>query len=202
MSEHPLDLSARLIDTGVVDTPPNRITQELSELADGVALIESFSHVAAVDTGEGLVTFDASSAASGRAVVESLRKWSDDPVHSIVYTHGHLDHVGGSRAFAADAERRGRPLPRVFGHEAVQDDSIDTNRPLATTRSSIFVSSEAVLGLPAMATNGPSFLREPCHQTLPMMPATPRPSATSPSSSNTARARPTTTPGPGSQNTR
>ena len=120
MSEHPLDLSARLIDTGVVDTPPNRITQELSELADGVALIESFSHVAVVDTGEGLVTFDASGAASGSAVVEALRQWSDEPVHTIVYTHGHLDHVGGSRAFAADAAGRGRPLPRVFGHEAVQ----------------------------------------------------------------------------------
>ena len=120
MSEHPLELSTRLIDSGAVDTPPNRITQELSELGDGVALIESFSHVVVVNTGEGLVTFDASGSASGPAVVESLRAWSDDPVHSIVYTHGHLDHVGGSRAFAADAESKGRPIPRVVGHEAVQ----------------------------------------------------------------------------------
>ena len=57
MSEHPLELSARLIDSGVVDTAPNRITQELSELADGVAIVESFRHVVAVDTGDGLVTF-------------------------------------------------------------------------------------------------------------------------------------------------
>lgn len=120
MSEHPLDLSTRLIDDGVADTPPNRITQELTELADGIALIESFSHVVVVNTGEGLVTFDASGAASGPAVVESLRAWSDEPVHSIVYTHGHLDHVGGSRAFAADAEARDFPTPRVVGHEAVQ----------------------------------------------------------------------------------
>ncbi len=119
MNEHPLALSARLIDTGIVDTPPNRITQEISELADGVMLIESFSHVAIVDTGDGLVAFDTSAAASGPAVVESLRTWSDAPVHSIVYTHGHLDHVGGSRSFAADAEQHGRPLPRVIGHENV-----------------------------------------------------------------------------------
>ncbi len=119
MSEHPLELSARLIDTGVVDTPPNRITQEISELADGVMLIESFSHVAVVDTGDGLVTFDTSAAASGPAVVESMRSWSDAPVHSIVYTHGHLDHVGGSRSFAADAEQHGRPQPRVIGHDNV-----------------------------------------------------------------------------------
>ena len=119
MTEHPLDLSARLIDTGVADTPPNRTTQELSELADGVALVESFSHVVAVDTGDGLVTFDASSARTGADVVAALRSWSDDPVHTLVYTHGHLDHVGGSREFAADAERHGRPVPRVLGHERI-----------------------------------------------------------------------------------
>ena len=119
MSEHPLDLSARLIDSGVVDTPPNRVTQELSELADGVALIESFSHVVVVDTGDGLVSFDASSAPAGSAVVASLREWSSEPVHSIVYTHGHLDHVGGSRSFAANAVERGDAAPRVVGHHGV-----------------------------------------------------------------------------------
>ena len=119
MSVHPLELSARLIDTGATDTPPNRITQELSELADGVAIVESFSHVVAVDTGDGLVTFDASSALSGQAVVESLRTWSDEPIHTLVYTHGHLDHVGGSRAVRADAEAHGRPTPRVLGHARI-----------------------------------------------------------------------------------
>ncbi len=119
MSEHPIELSNRLIDSGVVDTPPNRISQELNELADGVALIESFSHVVVIDTGDGLVTFDSSGPATGAMVVESLRAWSTDPVHSIVYTHGHVDHVGGSRAFAADANDRGNPLPRVIGHEQV-----------------------------------------------------------------------------------
>jgi alkyl sulfatase BDS1-like metallo-beta-lactamase superfamily hydrolase len=119
MSEHPLELSTRLIDSGALDTPPNRITQELSELADGVALIESFSHVVVVDTGDGLVTFDSSSAYTGQAVVESLRTWRGDPVHTLVYTHGHADHVGGSRAFAADSTKHGRPIPRVLGHERV-----------------------------------------------------------------------------------
>lgn len=120
MSEHPIDLSSRLIDTGAVDTPPNRVTQELSELADGVALVESFSHVLVVDSGDGLIAFDSSGAHSGRAVVESLRTWSDQPVHTIVYTHGHADHVGGSRAFAASAEARGEPIPRVLGHERIE----------------------------------------------------------------------------------
>ncbi len=119
MSEHPLELSARLIDSGTVDTPPNRITQELTELAEGVAIIESFSHVVVVDTGDGLVCFDSSSVATGAAVVESMRSWSHGPVHTLVYTHGHADHVGGSRSFAADATAHDRPEPRVVGHERV-----------------------------------------------------------------------------------
>lgn len=119
MSEHPLELSARYIDAGVADGPHNRITEELSELGDDLALVESFSHVLLVRTGEGLVAFDSSGRRSGAAVVDAIRSWSDEPIHSIIYTHGHLDHVGGSAAFAADAERRSRPRPRVVGHENV-----------------------------------------------------------------------------------
>jgi alkyl sulfatase BDS1-like metallo-beta-lactamase superfamily hydrolase len=119
MSEHPLELSTRMIDSGVVDTAPNRITEELSELADGVAIVESFSHVIVIDTGDGLVAFDSSGAKTGGRVVESMRRWSDAPVHTLVYTHGHADHVGGSRDFAADAQRHDRPLPRVLGHERI-----------------------------------------------------------------------------------
>ncbi|MEZ5177551.1 MAG: MBL fold metallo-hydrolase [Acidimicrobiales bacterium] len=35
-----------------------------------------------------------------------LRAWADDPIHALVYTHGHVDHVGGSGALAADGEAR------------------------------------------------------------------------------------------------
>jgi alkyl sulfatase BDS1-like metallo-beta-lactamase superfamily hydrolase len=36
-----------------------------------------------------------------------------------VYTHGHVDHVGGSGAFIADARDNGRPEPTIIGHENV-----------------------------------------------------------------------------------
>jgi alkyl sulfatase BDS1-like metallo-beta-lactamase superfamily hydrolase len=121
VAEDLLELSSRIIDTGRTDVPVNRVTQELSELGDGVAVVESFSHCVAVATGDGLVCFDASGAHTGAAVVEALRSWRTDPVATLVYTHGHVDHVGGSGAFAADAQRRGHGLPRVVAHEAVQD---------------------------------------------------------------------------------
>jgi alkyl sulfatase BDS1-like metallo-beta-lactamase superfamily hydrolase len=114
-----IELSTRIIDSGIADEPVNRVTNALSELADDLAIVESFSHCVAWHSAEGLVCFDASGAFTGDAVVASLRSWSRAPVRSLVYTHGHADHVGGSAAFAADAERTGAPRPTVIGHRNV-----------------------------------------------------------------------------------
>ena len=115
-----LALSTRIIEDGIVDQPINRVTQELSEIAEGLAIVESFSHVVAFRTDAGLVLFDSSGKLTGRAVVGALRGWSDDPVHTMLYTHGHVDHVGGAGAFLAEAAEKGRPMPRVVGHENVR----------------------------------------------------------------------------------
>ena len=108
-----------MIDEGVVTEPPNRVTNTLAELSDDLAVVESFSHMVTFRTEEGLVSFDASGKASGRAVMAALRGWSADPIHSLIYTHGHVDHVGGSGAVIADAENNGHRRPRVVGHENV-----------------------------------------------------------------------------------
>ena len=115
MTEHVLDLSARFIDSGRADGPPNRVSHELSELTDGVALVEAFSHVVTVRTDDGLVAFDSSGPGSGSGFL-SLRRWNADPIHTLIYTHGHIDHVGGSSAVAEEARQKSRPLPQVVGH--------------------------------------------------------------------------------------
>ena len=112
-------LSSRIIDDGVTDEPVNRVTNELSELADGLAIVESFSHSVAIDTAEGLVCFDASGAHTGAAVVDALRAWRRAPISHLVYTHGHADHLGGSCHFADAAERDGHPPIHVVGHENI-----------------------------------------------------------------------------------
>lgn len=84
-----------------MEEPVNRVTHELSEVADGLALVESFSHSIVLDGGDGLVAFDASHAMSGEKVVDAIRDWTSTPVTHLVYTHGHADHVGGSVNFAA-----------------------------------------------------------------------------------------------------
>jgi alkyl sulfatase BDS1-like metallo-beta-lactamase superfamily hydrolase len=108
-------LASQIIDDGAPIFPV-RISQELSEIADDVSLVESFSNVVAVKTRDGLFLSDTSGAMTGAAVVESLRRWSAEPFHTILYTHGHVDHVGGGRAFAKNAEELGHAAPRFVGH--------------------------------------------------------------------------------------
>jgi len=118
-----LALSARVIDHGEYDGQQsvNRVTTELSEVADGIAVVEAFSHVVAFRTGEGLVLFDTSLDALAPACLASLRGWSDDPVRTIVYTHGHRDHAAGTRTYLDEAEARGDARPEIVGHENVAD---------------------------------------------------------------------------------
>jgi alkyl sulfatase BDS1-like metallo-beta-lactamase superfamily hydrolase len=116
-----LALSARYIDDEVYEGPAsvNRITSELSEVADGVAVVEAFSHVWALRTADGLVLVDTSAAAFGESTRAAVRTWDDAPVDTIIYTHGHIDHVGGAHAWMAEADEFGRPRPKVVAHEAV-----------------------------------------------------------------------------------
>ena len=115
-----LALSTKVIDSGVTDGPVNRTSGELSEVADGLALVESFSHSVVWDSGDGLVAFDASHVNSGETVVNSIAARRDTPFHTLVYTHGHVDHVGGSGFFATHNQSRGGAPLAVIGHENVQ----------------------------------------------------------------------------------
>ncbi|CAB4671566.1 unannotated protein [freshwater metagenome] len=113
-------LSTKVVDSGRADEPVNRTTGELSEIANGLAMVESFSHVVTWNSGDGIVCFDTSHVNTGQQVVDSIRKWSHDPFNALVYTHGHADHVGGSVAFGANAAALGHKAPRVIGHKNVQ----------------------------------------------------------------------------------
>ncbi len=117
-----LEISTAVIDGGRTTDevgPMNRINHELSVVADGVAMVEAFSHCVLFETEDGLLAFDTSGPPGGGRVVEAIRGWRKDRFNTLVYTHGHLDHVGGSGAFLADAQANGQPTPKVAGHENV-----------------------------------------------------------------------------------
>ncbi len=88
-------------------------------LGDGVAQFHGFCNVGFVwGRGEVLVV-DTSNARLAPRAVAGLREQTPDPVAHVVYTHGHVDHVGGAPSFLADAEQRGHPRPTFWGHEAL-----------------------------------------------------------------------------------
>jgi len=111
-----ISLSTQIIDEAAPIFPV-RVNQELSEIDDGVVVVESFSNVIALTTEEGLILSDTSGARTGGEVVQCLRGWSRGAFHTILYTHGHVDHVGGAAAFVANAEELGHPAPRFVAHE-------------------------------------------------------------------------------------
>lgn len=94
---------------------------EPREVAPRTIFFPYFGNVIALLTDEGVVLVDASNYASGRDILQELRKRTDLPIHTIVYTHGHLDHVPGASHFIDDARERGHPRPRVIGHHRVID---------------------------------------------------------------------------------
>ena len=74
----------------------------------------SLANVTAFALGDSLLLADTGSAFMAGNVHDAVRGWTDAPVGTAIYSHGHIDHVFGIRAFEAE----GRPA-RVIAHEAV-----------------------------------------------------------------------------------
>lgn len=90
-------------------------------LGDGLAQFHGFCNVGLAWGGGASLVVDTSNAMLGPKAASGLAEATDDPLAYVVYTHGHVDHVGGAPAFLASAEERGHPRPTVWGHESVCD---------------------------------------------------------------------------------
>jgi alkyl sulfatase BDS1-like metallo-beta-lactamase superfamily hydrolase len=92
---------------------------EGEEVADGTWFVPSFANVSALATDDGLVCVDTGSAPLAAHVHGQVRRFRPDPLHTAIYSHGHVDHVFGVAAFEEEARSNGWPLPRVVAHEAL-----------------------------------------------------------------------------------
>jgi alkyl sulfatase BDS1-like metallo-beta-lactamase superfamily hydrolase len=92
----------------------------LLEVAPGVAFWHGFSNATVVDTSAGLLLVDTGDPFLAPLLHERVREWRPKtPLHTAVYSHGHIDHVFGVPLFDAEAERHGWPRPVVHAQEAL-----------------------------------------------------------------------------------
>ena len=89
----------------------------LAELAPDVAFVESFANVAAFRTEDGMMMIDAGSPLHAAGIVEAIRGWTDQRLHTAVFTHGHVDHIYAVKLFEAE----GNGPAHVVAHEALPD---------------------------------------------------------------------------------
>jgi alkyl sulfatase BDS1-like metallo-beta-lactamase superfamily hydrolase len=117
-----LELSASILDgSASIDSHhPLNMGRDvtLQEVADGVAFVEAFANVVAIDTDEGLVLVDAAGPLHAQQVHRAVRDWTASHLHTAVFTHGHVDHIYAVGSFEAEPDA---PAARVIGHEALPD---------------------------------------------------------------------------------
>ncbi len=106
---------------GEADYHPFRGAGSWAEVTDGIAFVHGFSNVNAIATADGLVVVDTGMYALADLMHAAVREWSDAPLHTAVFTHGHVDHVFGVDRYEADNAAAGATAPRVVAHEAVAD---------------------------------------------------------------------------------
>jgi len=75
------------------------------EVAPDVFMHAAFVNTYAVRTTAGLVLIDPGRAEKALRMHAAVRAWSDAPVHTAVYTHGHADHAFGLGPFLEAGER-------------------------------------------------------------------------------------------------
>ncbi|HEY8040191.1 MAG TPA: alkyl sulfatase dimerization domain-containing protein, partial [Polyangiaceae bacterium] len=88
---------------------------DLEPVGDRVAFVSSFANATAFETGAGLVLVDTGSFLLAGQVHESVRSFTRAPLHTAVYTHGHVDHCFGVELYEAEQKQPAR----VVAHERV-----------------------------------------------------------------------------------
>jgi glyoxylase-like metal-dependent hydrolase (beta-lactamase superfamily II) len=88
---------------------------EASYVAPGTLFMTAdYVNLTVFETTDGLVMVDCGMEEAGERVFEEIRKRSDAPLHTVIYTHGHLDHAFGLKPWLEAGE-----TPCIVAHENV-----------------------------------------------------------------------------------
>jgi alkyl sulfatase BDS1-like metallo-beta-lactamase superfamily hydrolase len=91
----------------------------VAEIATGVAFLANFANCSAFETDEGIVMVDTGSIFTAANVHREVRSWSAEPLHSAIFSHGHIDHVFGVGPFEEEAKSNNWRRPHVIAHQHV-----------------------------------------------------------------------------------
>ena len=75
--------------------------------------------VTVIRTAAGLVLVDTAKPDTAAKTLAAIRRWDNSPIHTVIYTHGHIDHTSGITVIDQEADARGIPRPRVIAHRNV-----------------------------------------------------------------------------------
>jgi glyoxylase-like metal-dependent hydrolase (beta-lactamase superfamily II) len=103
--------------SGGGDGHPWQALNQLEQVADGVWFYSFFSNTILFETDDGLVLIDPGVTNASEQRFQAIRAALDAPLHTAIYTHGHVDHVFGVTYYADEAGENGWPPPRVVAHE-------------------------------------------------------------------------------------
>lgn len=85
------------------------------ELADRTWFASQVSGLTAFETDDGIVLVDSGTQMLASGLAAMIRQKSEAPIHTAIFTHGHVDHAYGLSAFLSE----GQDTPVVIGHEAM-----------------------------------------------------------------------------------
>ena len=95
----------------------------ITAVADNIITVHSTyfcGSVTAIRTSAGLVVIDTANAALAPKTFAVVRQWDNTPVHTVIYTHGHIDHTGGIKVIDDEADACGMARPRIVAHRDVR----------------------------------------------------------------------------------
>lgn len=94
----------------------------ITTVADNIITVHTTyfcGSVTAIRTAEGLVLIDTAKPTTASQTLAAVRRWDDSPVHTVIYTHVHIDHTSGIKVIDEGADAKRVPRPRVIAHRNV-----------------------------------------------------------------------------------
>lgn len=99
----------------VTDDPTNatlKLRVDPHEITPDVFIHTAFVNTYAVSTSAGLLLVDPGLKLNATSVHGAVRKWSGGPLHTALYTHGHVDHAFGLKPWLEEGQS-----PRIIAQE-------------------------------------------------------------------------------------